>query len=148
MLSPPPCFARRTQPLRGLRKVDSGVGHSSIFAHHGGLYDGHSARFWGHLVSPPLTYAPLDDADVLTSWPCGHNSHDNQNQEKQAMKLRIETSAVSFICTRSPEQRIAFDTVQPKVDRETGQPLRQVQQMALDASGADVIAVAVRGDPN
>ncbi|VBA38744.1 hypothetical protein LAUMK191_02628 [Mycobacterium attenuatum] len=38
------------------------------------------------------------------------------------MKLRIDTSAVSFICTRLPEQRIAFDTGQPKVDRETGQP--------------------------
>jgi hypothetical protein len=56
------------------------------------------------------------------------------------MKLKIDTSAVSFICTRLPEQRIAFDTGQPKVDRETGQPLWQVQLMALDASGADVIA--------
>ena len=64
------------------------------------------------------------------------------------MKLRIDTSAVSFVCTRSPEQRIAFDTGQPKVDRETGQPLWQVQLMALDASGADVIAVTVPGDPN
>ncbi|PJE14380.1 MAG: hypothetical protein CK429_12310 [Mycobacterium sp.] len=64
------------------------------------------------------------------------------------MKLRIDTSAVSFICTRLPEQRIAFDTGQPKVDRETGQPLWQVQLMAFDASGADVIAVTVPGDPN
>jgi len=52
------------------------------------------------------------------------------------MKLKIDTSAVSFVCTRSPEQRIAYDTGQPKVDRETGQPLWQVQLMALDASGA------------
>lgn len=64
------------------------------------------------------------------------------------MKLRIDTSAVSFICTRLPEQKIAFDTGQPKVDRETGQPLWQVQLMALDASGADVIAVTVPGDPS
>src|SRR5271163_554730 len=64
------------------------------------------------------------------------------------MKLKIDTSAVSFVCTRSPEQRIAYDTGQPKVDRETGQPLWQVQLMALDASGADVIAVTVPGDPN
>jgi hypothetical protein len=87
-------------------------------------------------------------ADVLASWPYGHKGHDNQNQEKQPMKLKIDTSAVSFVCTRSPEQRIAFDTGQPKVDRETGQPLWQVQLMALDASGADVIAVTVPGDPN
>ena len=64
------------------------------------------------------------------------------------MKLKIDASGVSFICTRAAEQRIAFDTGQPKVDRETGQPLWQVQLMALDSSGADVIAVTVPGDPN
>ena len=50
--------------------------------------------------------------------------------------------------TRAPEARIAFDTGQPKVDRETGLPLWQVQLMALDASGGDVIAVTGAGDPN
>jgi hypothetical protein len=64
------------------------------------------------------------------------------------MKLRIATDGVSFICTRSAEQRIAFDTGQPKVDRETGLPLWQIQLMALDSSGGDVIAVTVAGDPN
>src|SRR3979490_297538 len=67
------------------------------------------ARFRSHLISPALTYAPLAVADVLAWWPHGHKGHDNQNQEKQPMKLKIDTSAVSFICTRSPEQRIAFD---------------------------------------
>ena len=64
------------------------------------------------------------------------------------MKLKLDTAGVSFICTREPEQRIAFDTGQPKIDRETGQPLWQVQFMALDTTGADVIAVTVPGDPN
>ena len=64
------------------------------------------------------------------------------------MKLRIDTTGVSFVCTRAPEQRLAFDSGQPKVDRETGLPLWQVQLMALDASGGDVIAVTVAGDPN
>ena len=64
------------------------------------------------------------------------------------MKLRIDTTGVSFVCTRAPQQRIAFDSGQPKVDRETGLPLWQVQLMALDASGGDVIAVTVAGDPN
>lgn len=63
------------------------------------------------------------------------------------MKLRIATSGVSFICTRAPEPRIAFDSGQPKVDRDTGLPLWQVQLMALDASGGDVIAVTVTGEP-
>src|ERR1700720_4985779 len=64
------------------------------------------------------------------------------------MKLRIDTAGVSFVCTRSPEQRLAFDSGQPRVDRETGLPLWQVQLMALDSSGGDVIAVTVAGDPN
>jgi len=64
------------------------------------------------------------------------------------MKLRIDTAGVSFVCTRAPEPRIAFDSGQPKVDRETGLPLWQVQLMALDSSGGDVIAVTVAGDPN
>ena len=63
------------------------------------------------------------------------------------MKLKIDTIAVSFVCTRAPEQRLAFDTGQPRIDRETGQPLWQVQPMALDGSGAEVIAVTVAGDP-
>jgi hypothetical protein len=64
------------------------------------------------------------------------------------MKLKIDTGGVSFVCTRAPEQRIAFDTGQPRVDRESGLPLWQVQLMALDASGGDVIAVTVPGDVN
>jgi hypothetical protein len=63
------------------------------------------------------------------------------------MKLKIDTIGVSFVCTRAPEQRLAFDTGQPRIDRETGQPLWQVQLMALDGSGAEVIAVTVAGDP-
>jgi hypothetical protein len=65
-----------------------------------------------------------------------------------SMKLRIDTAGVSFVCTRAPEPRIAFDSGQPRVDRETGLPLWQVQLMALDASGGDVIAVTVAGDLN
>ncbi|WP_156297542.1 SCO3933 family regulatory protein [Mycobacterium paragordonae] len=64
------------------------------------------------------------------------------------MKLKIDTTGVSFVCTREPEQRVAFDTGQPRIDRETGQPLWQVQLMALDGSGAEIIAVTVAGDPS
>jgi hypothetical protein len=56
------------------------------------------------------------------SWRRGCTSHDKHikhNQEKQPMKSKLDTAGVSFICTRLPEQRIAFDTGQPKVDRET-----------------------------
>jgi hypothetical protein len=72
----------------------------------------------------------------------------NDSRKDISMKLRIDTAGVSFVCTRAPEQRLAFDTGQPRMDRETGLPLWQVQLMALDTSGGDVIAVTVAGDPN
>ena len=63
------------------------------------------------------------------------------------MKLRINTTGVSFTCTRTPEQRVSFDTGQPRVDKGTGLPLWLVQVMALDESGGDVISVTVAGEP-
>jgi hypothetical protein len=63
------------------------------------------------------------------------------------MKLLINTTGVSFTCTRAPEQRVSFDTGQPRVDKATGLPLWLVQVMALDESGGDVIAVTVAGEP-
>jgi hypothetical protein len=50
------------------------------------------------------------------------------------MKLRIDTAGCR-LCAPAPEPRIAFDSGQPKVDRETGLPLWQVQLMALDSFG-------------
>ena len=38
------------------------------------------------------------------------------------MKLRIDTTGVSFTCTRAPEQRVNFDTGRPRVDKATGVP--------------------------
>jgi hypothetical protein len=63
------------------------------------------------------------------------------------MRLLINTTGVSFTCTRLPEQRMNFDTGQPRIDKATGRPLWQVQVMALDESGGDVIAVTVAGEP-
>jgi hypothetical protein len=63
------------------------------------------------------------------------------------MKLKIDTTGVSFTCTRVPEPRANFETGQPRIDKATGLPLWQVQVMALDESGGDVIAVTVAGEP-
>jgi hypothetical protein len=76
----------------------------------------------------------------------GHAKHIKRKQEEQ-VKLKIDTAGVSFTCTRAPEQRVNFDTGQPRVDKATGLPLWLVQVMALDESGGDVIAVTVAGEP-
>jgi hypothetical protein len=68
-------------------------------------------------------------------------------REDKSMKLLIHTAGVSFTCTRTPEQRVNFDTGQPRVDKATGLPLWLVQVMALDESGGDVISVTVAGEP-
>ena len=63
------------------------------------------------------------------------------------MKSRIDTSGTTFVCTRAPEPRTAFDTGQPKIDQPTGLPVWLAQLMALDSFGGEVIAVTVAGDP-
>lgn len=63
------------------------------------------------------------------------------------MKLKVDTSAVSFMCTKNPEPRTDFGSGQPKIDKATGAVLFQVQLMALDADGGDVLSVTVAGEP-
>ncbi|MEU9806877.1 hypothetical protein [Mycobacterium sp. NPDC050853] len=63
------------------------------------------------------------------------------------MKLKVDTSSVSFMCTKTPEPRTDFGSGAPKVDKATGAVLFAVQLMALDADGGDVLAVTVAGEP-
>jgi len=63
------------------------------------------------------------------------------------MRLTIDTTGVTFFCTRTPEARTDRDTGAQRMDRETGGPLWQVQVAALDATGGEVLAVTVVGQP-
>jgi hypothetical protein len=63
------------------------------------------------------------------------------------MRLKLDISAVSFMCTKNPEPRTDFGSGQPKIDKATGAVLYQVQLMALDADGGDVLSVTVAGQP-
>lgn len=63
------------------------------------------------------------------------------------MKLRIDTTGVTFLCTRIPEQRNHFETGAPRIDKATGQVLWLVQVIALDTTGGEVLAVTVAGEP-
>lgn len=63
------------------------------------------------------------------------------------MKLRIDTTDTTFLCTRIPEQRTNFETGAPRIDKATGQVLWQVQVIALDPTGGEVLAVTVVGEP-
>lgn len=62
------------------------------------------------------------------------------------MRLTIDVTGVQFFCTRAPQARTERETGAPRMDRETGLPLWQVQLAALDATGGEVLAVTVAGD--
>jgi hypothetical protein len=68
-------------------------------------------------------------------------------RDTTAMKLRIDTTSVTFTRTRTPEPRTNFETGQPRVDKAIGKRLWLVQVMALDGSGGDVIGVTVADKP-
>ncbi|MGH3636233.1 MAG: hypothetical protein ACRDTS_19525 [Mycobacterium sp.] len=63
------------------------------------------------------------------------------------MALPIDTSSIRFTCTRAPERRTVRETGQPRVDRDTGRELWQVQVMALVPEGGEILAVSVPGEP-
>jgi hypothetical protein len=63
------------------------------------------------------------------------------------MKLPIDTNSMRFTCTRKGERRTVRETGQPRLDRETGRELWQVQVMALTEDGAEILAITVPGEP-
>jgi hypothetical protein len=91
----------------------------------------------------------FDGRVVGLNWCCvqRHRWRITEKTGHTTMKLRIDTSDTTFVCTRAPEPRTEFDTGQPKIDHASGLPLWVAQLMALDSSGGEVIAVTVAGDP-
>ncbi len=64
------------------------------------------------------------------------------------MKLNIDTTGVTFLCTREPQAKTDRETGAPKVDRETGEAQWQIQLAALDSTGGEVLLVTVSGRPD
>jgi len=64
------------------------------------------------------------------------------------MKLRLDIAGVGFFCTRAPEPKVDFETGAVRTDRDSGETLWRVQVAALDASGGEILAVTVPGEPD
>jgi hypothetical protein len=62
------------------------------------------------------------------------------------MRLRLETTTVTFTVTKAPEPRRDFGKTEQKVDRDTGRPQWVVEVLALDPERGEVIRVTVAGD--
>ncbi len=63
------------------------------------------------------------------------------------MQLRVSINDVRFMVTKGPEPKVDFQTNAQKVDKRSGALLWQVQLMALDETGGEILTVVVDGDP-
>lgn len=63
-----------------------------------------------------------------------------------AMRLPIDTSGLTLLVGLAPEPVVDFETRRPKAD-ENGEPMYQLQLVALGSEGAEVITVKVAGEP-
>lgn len=63
-----------------------------------------------------------------------------------AMRLPIDTSGLTLLVGLAPEPVLDFESRRPKAD-ENGEPLYQLQLVALGGEGAEVITVKVPGEP-
>jgi len=63
------------------------------------------------------------------------------------MRIKMDTASVRFMLTRPAEAKVDRETMQQKVDRSTGALLWQVQVMALDETGGEILNVTVDTEP-
>lgn len=64
------------------------------------------------------------------------------------MRIKMDTNSVRFMVTKPCEAKLDHDTKAQKIDRGTGALLWQLQLMALDESGAEVLTVTVDSEPS
>src|SRR5918994_5626788 len=69
-------------------------------------------------------------------------------ERRRAVRLPIDTSALTFMCAAPARPVTDFETKQHKSDTTTGELLYNLQVVALDEWGAEVIQLKVAGDPN
>jgi len=62
------------------------------------------------------------------------------------MRLMLDTSAVAFTVTKTPEPRRDYGKTEQRVDKSTGRPEWVVEALAMDSDGGVVIRVTVAGD--
>jgi hypothetical protein len=63
------------------------------------------------------------------------------------MRLPIDTAGMTFMCAAPARPVTDFETKQQKADLTTGELLYNLQVVALDEEGAQIITVKVAGDP-
>ena len=65
----------------------------------------------------------------------------------RAMRIKMDTSMIRFMITKLAEPKMDREAGQQKVDRLTGALLWQLQLMALDETGGEILTVTVDTEP-
>ena len=63
------------------------------------------------------------------------------------MRIKMDTTAIRFMVTRPAAPKMDRETQQQKVDKATGALLWQLQVMALDETGGEILPVTLDGEP-
>ena len=63
------------------------------------------------------------------------------------MRIKMDTSMIRFMITKPPEPKMDREAGRQKVDRATGALLWQVQLMALDETGGEILTVTLDAEP-
>lgn len=63
------------------------------------------------------------------------------------MRIKMDTTAIRFMITKPAAPKTDQKTGQQKVDNRTGALLWQLQVMALDENGGEILTVTLDGEP-
>jgi hypothetical protein len=63
------------------------------------------------------------------------------------MRIKMDTALIRFMITKPGEPKIDRETRGQKIDKTTGALLWQVQVMALDDTGGEILAVTIDSEP-
>ena len=63
------------------------------------------------------------------------------------MRIKLDTSAIRFMITKPAAPKMDRDTRQQKVDKTTGALQWQLQVMALDETGGEILTVTLDSEP-
>jgi hypothetical protein len=63
------------------------------------------------------------------------------------MRIKMDTAMIRFMITKPAEPKIDRDTREQKIDKTTGALLWQIQIMALDDTGGEILTVTLDSEP-
>jgi hypothetical protein len=92
----------------------------------------------------PTSAAPV--LSLFWMYTCGR-SLAARTGRATAMRIKMDTAMIRFMITKPGEPKIDRDTREQKIDKTSGALLWQIQVMALDDTGGEILTVTVDSEP-